>query len=94
MYNAVLDSHERLKDLEKMSRDLTKELQSSSKEKDALEIQQAEAIKKQTALELDVKDLEERMSGNMQARVLYLTEFLPSSVSTKGKMLNLFGILF
>ncbi|XVF47055.1 hypothetical protein PTKIN_Ptkin03bG0078400 [Pterospermum kingtungense] len=68
MYNAVLDSHERLKDLDKMSKDLTKELQSLNKEKEALEIQQAEAIKKQTALELDVKDLEERMAGNMQAK--------------------------
>ncbi|XVE59713.1 hypothetical protein DITRI_Ditri05aG0068300 [Diplodiscus trichospermus] len=68
MYNAVLDSHERFKDLDKMSKDLTKELQSLNKEKETLEIQQAEAIKKQTALELDVKDLEERMSGNMQAK--------------------------
>ncbi|XP_022752483.1 structural maintenance of chromosomes protein 3 isoform X3 [Durio zibethinus] len=68
MYNAVLDSHERLKDLDKMSKDLTKELQSLNKDKEALEIQQAEAIKKQTALELDVKDLQERMSGNMQAK--------------------------
>ncbi|KAK8550756.1 hypothetical protein V6N13_119258 [Hibiscus sabdariffa] len=67
-YNAVLDSHERLKDLDKMSKDLTKELQGLNKDKEALEIEQAEAIKKQTALELDVKDLEERMSGNMQAK--------------------------
>ncbi|XP_039066141.1 structural maintenance of chromosomes protein 3-like [Hibiscus syriacus] len=67
-YNAVLDSHERLKELDKMSKDLTKELQGLNKDKEALEIQQAEAIKKQTALELDVKDLEERMSGNMQAK--------------------------
>ncbi|KAK8641313.1 hypothetical protein V6N13_010726 [Hibiscus sabdariffa] len=51
-----------------MSKDLTKELQGLNKDKEALEIQQAEAIKKQTALELDVKDLEERMSGNMQAK--------------------------
>ncbi|KAL4333893.1 hypothetical protein GQ457_07G035910 [Hibiscus cannabinus] len=67
-YNAVLDSHERLKDLDKMSKDLTKELQGLNKDKEALEIEQAEAIKKQTALELDVKDLEERMSANMQAK--------------------------
>ncbi|KAK9022109.1 hypothetical protein V6N11_002401 [Hibiscus sabdariffa] len=58
----------RSKDLDKMSKDLTKELQGLNKDKEALEIQQAEAIKKQTALELDVKDLEERMSGNMQAK--------------------------
>lgn len=70
MYNAVLDSHERFKDLDKMSKDLTKELQGLNKDKEALEIKQAEAIKKQTALEHDVKDLEERMSGNMQAKVL------------------------
>ncbi|XP_021278001.1 structural maintenance of chromosomes protein 3 [Herrania umbratica] len=68
MYNAVLDSHERFKELDKMSKDVTKELQSLNKDKEALEIQQAEALKKQTALELDVIDLEERMSGNMQAK--------------------------
>ncbi|OMO77089.1 RecF/RecN/SMC [Corchorus olitorius] len=51
-----------------MSKDLTKELQSLNKDKKALEIQQAEVLKKQTALELDVQDLEEKMSGNMQAR--------------------------
>ncbi|KAG4198294.1 hypothetical protein ERO13_A05G076900v2 [Gossypium hirsutum] len=68
MYNAVLDSHERFKDLDKKSKDLTKELQGLNKDKEALETKQAEAIKKQTALELDVKDLEERMSGNMQAK--------------------------
>ncbi|OMO91069.1 RecF/RecN/SMC [Corchorus capsularis] len=68
MYNAVLDSHERFKEIEKMSKDLTKELQSLNKDKEALEMQQAKALKKQTALELDVKDLEEKMSGNMQAR--------------------------
>lgn len=70
MYNAVLDSHERFKELDKMSKDVTKELQSLNKDKEALEIQQAEALKKQTALDLDVIDLEERMSGNMQAKVL------------------------
>ncbi|KAK6272426.1 hypothetical protein POUND7_009509 [Theobroma cacao] len=68
MYNAVLDSHERFKELDKMSKDVTKELQSLNKDKEALEIQQAEALKKQTALDLDVIDLEERMSGNMQAK--------------------------
>ncbi|KAG8495157.1 hypothetical protein CXB51_012787 [Gossypium anomalum] len=68
MYNAVLDSHERFKDLDKKSKDLTKELQGLNKDKEALETKQAEAIKKQTAVELDVKDLEERMSGNMQAK--------------------------
>ncbi|XP_052486877.1 structural maintenance of chromosomes protein 3 [Gossypium raimondii] len=68
MYNAVLDSHERFKDLDKKSKDLMKELQGLNKDKEALETKQAEAIKKQTALELDVKDLEERMSGNMQAK--------------------------
>ncbi|XWS73782.1 hypothetical protein CRYUN_Cryun02cG0158800 [Craigia yunnanensis] len=68
MHNAVLDSHERFKDLDTMSKDVMKELQSLNKEKEALEIQQAEAIKKQAAFEVDIKDLEERMSGNMQAK--------------------------
>ena len=79
MYNAVLDSHERFKDLDTMSKDVMKELQSLNKEKEALEIQQAEAIKKQATLELDAKDLEERMSGNMQAKVL-LSYRIPSLI--------------
>ncbi|KAF2317507.1 hypothetical protein GH714_023669 [Hevea brasiliensis] len=68
MYNSVLDSHERSKDLDKMLKDLTKEVQGLNKEKELVEKRQTEAIKKQTELELDVKDLQERISGNVQAK--------------------------
>ncbi|KAL5555241.1 hypothetical protein UlMin_037477, partial [Ulmus minor] len=68
MYNSVLDSHEKSKDLDKAMKDLSKEVQALSKEKEAAENRKAEAIKKHTELELDVKDLEEKMSGNFRAK--------------------------
>ncbi|KAF4374153.1 hypothetical protein G4B88_020545 [Cannabis sativa] len=68
MYNSVLDAHEKSKDLDKAMKDLTKELNGLSKEKEAAEIQKTEAIKKQTEVELDVKDLEEKMFGNTRAK--------------------------
>lgn len=71
MYNSVLDAHEKSKDLDKTMKDLTKELQALNKEKEAVETQRKEAIKKHTELELDVKDLQEKMSGNSRAKVLF-----------------------
>ena len=71
MYNSVLDSHEKSKDLEKAMKDLSKEVQTLRKEKEVVENQKAEAIKKHTELELDVKDLEEKMSGNVRAKVCF-----------------------
>ncbi|ONI01633.1 hypothetical protein PRUPE_6G149900 [Prunus persica] len=68
MYNSVLDAHEKSKDLDKIMKDLTKELQALSKEKEAIEKQRTEAIKKHTELELDVKDLQEKISGNFGAK--------------------------
>lgn len=68
MYNSVLDAHEKSKDLDKVLKDLTKEVQALSKEKEAAEIRRTEAIKKHTELELDVKDMEEKMSGNFRAK--------------------------
>ncbi|GLU19081.1 hypothetical protein SLE2022_353480 [Rubroshorea leprosula] len=68
MYNHVLDDREKSKDLDQKIKDLTKELQSLNKDKEAVEKQLAEAMKKHTALELDVKDLQEKISGNMQAK--------------------------
>ncbi|KAE8679169.1 hypothetical protein F3Y22_tig00111402pilonHSYRG00921 [Hibiscus syriacus] len=76
--------------LRKMSKDLTKELQGLNKDKDMLEIQQAEAIKKQTALEIDVKDLEERMYGNMQAKDDAIKQFqmLQNEIQESTEELN------
>lgn len=70
MYNSVLDSHERSKDLEKELKDLTKEVQGLHKERETLEKRQTQAVKKRTELELDVKDLKERRDANFQAKVL------------------------
>ena len=69
MYNSVLDAHEKSKDLDKAAKDLTKEIQALSKEKEAAEGRRTEAIKKHTELELDVKDIEEKMSGTFRAKV-------------------------
>lgn len=75
MYNSVLDAHEKSKDLDKTMKDLTKEVQALNKEKEAVENRRTEAIKKHTELELDVKDLKEKMSGNIRAKVLFLIMF-------------------
>ncbi|XP_048323883.2 structural maintenance of chromosomes protein 3 [Ziziphus jujuba] len=68
MYNSVLDAHEKSKDLDKTMKDLTKEVQALNKEKEVVENQRTEAIKKHTELELDMKDLKEKMSGNIRAK--------------------------
>ncbi|GAV74167.1 SMC_N domain-containing protein/SMC_hinge domain-containing protein [Cephalotus follicularis] len=68
MHNSVLDAHEKSKDLDKNLKDLTKVVQSLNKEKEAVAKRLTEAMKKQTALELDVRDMQERISGNIQAK--------------------------
>lgn len=78
MYNSVLDAHEKSKDFDKKLKELTKEIQGLVKEKEAVEKRRTEAIKRRTELELDVKDLEEKISGNMRAKVLLLREYLSS----------------
>ncbi|KAK2969893.1 hypothetical protein RJ640_015461 [Escallonia rubra] len=68
MYNNVLDAHEKLKELDKSSKDLTKEVQSLNREKETIEKQRTEAIKKHAQLELDDKDLQEKIFGNIKAK--------------------------
>uniref|UniRef100_A0A7N0UY74 Structural maintenance of chromosomes protein n=1 Tax=Kalanchoe fedtschenkoi TaxID=63787 RepID=A0A7N0UY74_KALFE len=68
MYNSVLDAHEKSKDLEKTFKELTKELQVLNKEREAVEKRRTEAMKKSSQLELDNKDLEERISLNKRAK--------------------------
>ncbi|KAK3036176.1 hypothetical protein RJ639_029913 [Escallonia herrerae] len=68
MYNNVLDAHEKLKELDKSSKDLTKEIQSLNREKETIEKQRTEAIKKHAQLELDDKDLQEKIFGNIKAK--------------------------
>lgn len=71
MYNSVLDAHEKSKELDKAYKDLTKEVQILSKEKEAIEKQRTEAIKKRAKLELDDKDLQEKISTNIKAKVIF-----------------------
>lgn len=71
MYNTVLDAHEKSKELDKTFKDLTKEVQMLGKEKEAIENQRKAAIKKHAQLELDDKDLKERISGDMRAKVFF-----------------------
>ncbi|PSS14552.1 Structural maintenance of chromosomes protein like [Actinidia chinensis var. chinensis] len=68
MYNSVLDAHEKSKELDKTFKDLTKEVQILGKEKEAIENQRREAIKKHAQLELDNKDLQEKISGDIRAK--------------------------
>ncbi|GAU14498.1 hypothetical protein TSUD_250400, partial [Trifolium subterraneum] len=67
-YNEVLDAQEKSKDLENKLKDITKEHQNFIKEKEVIEKQRATAVKKHTELDLDVKDLEEKISGNIHAK--------------------------
>ncbi|WCJ28438.1 Structural maintenance of chromosomes protein 3 [Euphorbia peplus] len=68
MYNSVLDAHEKSKDLDTNLKDLSKEVQGLTKEKEVVEKRQKQAIKRHTEFELDVKDLQERIFGNAQAK--------------------------
>ena len=72
MYNSVLDAHEKSKELDKTFKDLTKEVQILGKEKESIENQRREAIKKHAQLELDNKDLQEKISGDIRAKVFLL----------------------
>ena len=69
MYNSVLDAHEKCKELDKLLKDLTKEAQILSREKEAVEKQKIEAIKKRAKLELDNKDFDDKIRGNIRAKV-------------------------
>lgn len=69
MYNKVGDSHEKSKEFDKTYKEVTKEVQSLNREKESVEKQRTEAIKKHAQLELDYKDLQEKMSGNIKAKV-------------------------
>ncbi|XP_047983686.1 structural maintenance of chromosomes protein 3-like [Salvia hispanica] len=68
MYNSVLDAHEKCKELDKLLKDLTKEAQILSREKEAVEKQKIEAIKKRAKLELDNKDFDDKIRGNIRAK--------------------------
>ncbi|KAJ8439363.1 hypothetical protein Cgig2_022500 [Carnegiea gigantea] len=68
MYNTVLESEERCKDLDKDFKRLTKELQLLSKEKVIVEKRRAEAIQRRTQLELDCRDFREKISRSSRTQ--------------------------
>jgi len=57
--------------LENNLKDITKEHQNLIKEKEVIEKKRTTALKKRTELELDVKDLQGKISGNRRAKVLF-----------------------
>lgn len=90
MYNSVLDAHEKSKELDKTFKDLTKEVQSLSKEKEVIEKQRTEAIKKHAQVELDDRDLQEKISGNIRAKedAVKQLEILQKEIQDSTQELN------
>lgn len=90
MYNSVLDAHEKSKELDKTFKDLTKEVQSLSKEKEVIENQRTEAIKKHAQVELDDRDLQEKISGNIRAKedAVKQLEILQKEIQDSTRELN------
>ncbi|XP_010473108.1 PREDICTED: structural maintenance of chromosomes protein 3 [Camelina sativa] len=68
MYDRVEKAQDDSKSLDESLKGLTKELQTLYKEKETVEAQQNEAIQKKTKLELDVKDFQDRITGNIQSK--------------------------
>ncbi|KAI3409501.1 uncharacterized protein J3R85_019248 [Psidium guajava] len=67
-YNSSLDAREKSKELDEKLKELTKAVNGLSKEREAAEQRRTEAVKKHTELELDVKDLQEKISGIIRAK--------------------------
>ncbi|KAJ7531678.1 hypothetical protein O6H91_14G053900 [Diphasiastrum complanatum] len=68
MHNSVLESHEQLKTIEKELKVLNKELQASIKEKEVAERQKTESIKTYAKVELDVRDVEDRIKSEARTK--------------------------
>lgn len=68
----MLDAHEKFKELDKAYKDFTKEIQKLNKEKESVEKQRIEALRKQAQLHLDDKDLQEQIITNIKAKVSFL----------------------
>ena len=66
----MLDAHEKSKDLENTLKDVNKELRNFNKEKEVIEKRRTEALEMHIELDLDVKELQEKISRNIQAKVL------------------------
>ncbi|KAG6547709.1 hypothetical protein Mapa_010521 [Marchantia paleacea] len=74
MHNTVLDSHEQLKTFEKELKTLTKDLQQGMKEKEVAERQKTEALKTYAKVELDVRDVEDRIRHEAKTKELKALE--------------------
>ncbi|KAK8928708.1 Structural maintenance of chromosomes protein 3 [Platanthera zijinensis] len=68
MHNKILKNHDRLKELEKDYKTFTKAIQGLNKDKEVIEKRRTEALKIRTQYELDLKDIEERYSGDIRAK--------------------------
>lgn len=68
MHNKILKNHDRLKELEKDYKTFIKAVQGLNKDKEVIEKRRTEALKIRTQYELDLKDIEERYSGDIRAK--------------------------
>lgn len=69
MHNKILKNHDRLKELEKDFKFFSKAIQGLNKDKEVIEIRRTEALKIRTQVELDLKDIDERIFGDIRAKV-------------------------
>ncbi|KAG0461192.1 hypothetical protein HPP92_021489 [Vanilla planifolia] len=74
MHNKIIKNHDKLKELEKDYKAYTKAIQGLNKDKEVIEKRRTEALKVRTQLELDLKDIEERISGDIRAKEKKLRE--------------------
>ncbi|XP_020691246.1 structural maintenance of chromosomes protein 3 [Dendrobium catenatum] len=68
MHNKILKNHDRVKELDKDFKTFSKAIQGLNKDKEVIEKRRTEALKIRTQLELDLKDIEERISGDIRAK--------------------------
>ncbi|KAL6012439.1 hypothetical protein ACLOJK_002928 [Asimina triloba] len=68
MHERVLEAHDKLKSLDKEFKSLTKDIHTLTKEKEAMEKRQTDAIKMHAQTELDVEDLQEKISVDFRAK--------------------------
>ncbi|XP_068651739.1 structural maintenance of chromosomes protein 3-like [Aristolochia californica] len=68
MYNSVLEAEEKYKQCEKELKILAKDKSGLDREKEAIEKRRTEAMKLHAQVELDVRDLEERISADIRAK--------------------------
>ncbi|KAI3723900.1 hypothetical protein L2E82_35662 [Cichorium intybus] len=66
--NSSVEQEEELEKLDKLFKDLAREVQDLTREKQTIEKQRTVAVKKHTEVELDVKDLEEKIIGSSKAK--------------------------